>query len=101
MKTEPLPVSFLILLEPCSAGGHTEPVPAALGWWQVVTEIGPNPANTGLAMGMTPKVMTPPSHVPIVPCLLRGEPLEATRHPSTPYPTKQMEDIPGSRPGKV
>lgn len=63
MKNASLPVRFLSLPEPRSAGGHIEPGvclrPA--GWWPVVTEIGPNPTNAGQAMGVTPKVMTPPT----------------------------------------
>lgn len=45
----------------------------------MVAGMGPSPAHDGQATGMTPKVTTRPSRVSMVPCSVRGEPLEETR----------------------
>lgn len=62
----------------------------------MVAEMGPSPAHDGQATGMTPKVTTRPSRVSMVPCSVRGEPLEETRQPS-----EQTEDVQGPGQGRV
>lgn len=66
------------------------------GGGQMVAEMGPSPAHAGQATGMTPKVTTWPSRVSMVPCSVRGEPLEATRQPS-----EQTEGVPGPGQGRA